>query len=473
MSFADNFFGRSFSARLIVWFVGASMVLVLTTSGLLYLALGQAMEWRDDQVLETRAATLRQLLIATKIDVEYLDHEVSEDLEGPRQVFMRIAGPPAVGLHETPLMPEQLKTENFPDVSAAPSGEYRYATITGTGARSFRAVAVRIELPAASGGGWTIIHMARESSADVEIMLRYAELIAIIVAVCLCISVLGGWSIVQIQMRPLAKLAGDLAKIQHSKLNYRVSLNGLPTELEEAAAQFNHMLARLENAYVGLRRYADDVAHELRTPLNRLLLSTEVALSETRTAETYRGALESNLEECAHLNQIVKSLLFIARAEHGQSTISHEPLDVAANLEKIRDFFESSASDSGISLTLECPTALSLSADKTLFQRAISNVVANALAHTPRGGSVAIRAQTSETGVDVEVLDTGEGIALHDQPYVFDRFFRGDKARRTDQDRVGLGLGITKSIMDMHLGSISLDSCAGQGSKFTLSFPNS
>ena len=231
------------------------------------------------------------------------------------------------------------------------------------------------------------------------------------------------------------------------------------------------MLERLQVAYSALRRYADDVAHELRTPLNRIQLGAEVALREARTPEAYRDALESTLEECMHLGSMAKSLLFLARIENGQATMLPVSLNLAERLEKIRDFFEESAADGGVALTVECDDQLSLVADATLLQRAVSNVVANALAHTPAGGSVTIRATLEAGFVVLEIADTGEGIATEQQAHIFDRFYRADQARGTDRDRVGLGLAITKSIVDLHRGRISVDSAPGRGARFFLRFP--
>ncbi len=472
MSFADRILVRSISGRLMIWFAGAAMLLVLMTATLLYLALAQAMIWRDDQVLQKRAATVVDLLHAPRFDADYLDHEVSEDLEGPRQLFVRISGQKEIGFHETPLMPASLTFSRSSEVLGAPGGTLHYTNSMDDKGRKFRTLTLRTPVETPSGKGWATIQMAIETSLDAEILLRYAELIAVFVIAGLGLALLSGWVIVRTHMQPLKIWVRELEKIEHSTPGYRVPLDGLPSELSEAAVQFNLMLVRLEAAYGGLQRYADDVAHELRTPLNRIQLGAEVALNEPRTVEDYRNVLEATLDECEHLSKMVRSLLFIARAEHGQATISCETFNVARSLEKIRTYFEDSASEACIQLTLDCPPDLSLSGDNTLFQRAVSNVVANALDHTPSGGSVSLRAAIVQSGIEVQVSDTGEGIAAHLQPHVFDRFFRGDASRRTDQDRVGLGLGITKSIMDLHHGRISLESCIGRGSLFTLFFPN-
>jgi two-component system, OmpR family, heavy metal sensor histidine kinase CusS len=471
MSFVNRLRGISFAQQLMIWFVSASMVLVLLTASVSYFALGDAMESRDDQVLLKRAATVRELLRADKVDVDYLGHEVSEDLEGPRQLFMRIAGPPNIGIHETPLMPSALMADRFPDVSKAPPDEYRYGEVHDGAGRSYRVVAVLAQISAASGGGAAIVQMGIETTLDAAILRRYGEIIAIVVAIGLGLAVLAGWWFVRIQIRPLNRLTAALSKIEYSTLDYRVASDGLPSELREAALQFNAMLVRLQKAYDGLRRYADDVAHELRTPLNRIQLSAEVALNDARSPEAYREALESNLDEAEHLRELVKTLLFIARAENGQAVVSREPINVSDRLEKIRNFFESGATETGISLTLRCDPMLVIHADNTLFQRAVSNLVANSLAHTPRGGEVSMMAAANDTGVVIEVADTGEGIAPEHQPHVFDRFFRADAARRTDRDRVGLGLAITKTIVDLHRGRVSLESNPGRGTRFSLYFP--
>jgi two-component system, OmpR family, heavy metal sensor histidine kinase CusS len=453
-----------------LWFVGAAMVLVLLTAGLLYLALAHAMEWRDDQVLLKRASNVRELLQARRLDGDLLDHEVSEDLEGPRQLFMRISGPGAVGLHETPLMPESLAADRFKAPDGVVGYAVRYDKIADGNGHRFRTLTM-ITPSVAAGGGMVTIQMAVDTTLDAEVLNRYAEIIVLVVAAGLFLSLLSGWYIVRIQMRPLKQLAAETAKIQHSTLAYRVAADGFPTELAEFASQFNHMIARLEKAYEGLRRYADDVAHELRTPLNRIQLGAEVALNNTRTPEAYREALESTFDECVHLNAMVKSLLFMARAENGQAKLLSQPVNVARGLEKIRTFFESSACEAGVILTMDCDPVLCVTGDNTLFERAVSNLVANALAHTPRGGSISLMGAANDTGIVVEVADTGEGISPEHQAHVFDRFFRADAARCTDKDRVGLGLAITKTIVDLHRGRIALDSVPGCGTRFSLYFP--
>ncbi|GAM98286.1 heavy metal sensor histidine kinase [alpha proteobacterium U9-1i] len=233
----------------------------------------------------------------------------------------------------------------------------------------------------------------------------------------------------------------------------------------------NAMLLELEAANEGLQQYADNVAHELRNPVNKMLVGSEVALSRLRSPEEYQEALVSNIEECQRLSSIVGSLLFLARARRTKVDLERQTIDVRTELELIRSYFEASAQEAGVRLWLSAPAGLALDTDRTLFQRAISNLVSNAISHTGAGGEIRMTADASEGAVSIEVADTGEGISEEAQARVFDRFYRVDEVRTATSGRMGLGLPIAKSIMDLHGGSIALVSQVGQGTSIVLTFP--
>jgi two-component system heavy metal sensor histidine kinase CusS len=279
--------------------------------------------------------------------------------------------------------------------------------------------------------------------------------------------------VVDRELKPLRQIAAAAAKTSTETLSYRIPLARLPVELYELARQFNDMLARLESAYQGLRQYADNIAHELRSPLNRMLLACEVTLLRARSIDEYRDSLESNLEECNRLARIVESVLFLARAEHAQASIARERFAVARKLETIKSMFGARLKEAGLTLSIDCPRDLELYADRTLVQRGISNLVANSIAHTPPGGTVTIRAAARGNCIEIEVADTGEGIAPEHLPRVFDRFYRADRIRSGDGASLGLGLPITKSIVELHGGTVALRSAVGKGTTIALTFPNS
>lgn len=233
----------------------------------------------------------------------------------------------------------------------------------------------------------------------------------------------------------------------------------------------NAMLQELEGANEGLQHYADNVAHELRNPVNKMLLASEVSLSRKRTNDEYQETLVSIAEESQRLSSIVGSLLFLARARRTRQDLDRAAIDVAAELNVLRDYYETAAQEVGVKLLVQCAEGLALDVDRTLFQRALGNLVSNAIAHTPEGGSIVLEAQGYDDRVVIEVRDTGEGVPEEEQARVFDRFYRADKARSAASGRLGLGLPIAKSVMDLHGGAISLRSKLGQGTVVSLSFP--
>jgi signal transduction histidine kinase len=233
--------------------------------------------------------------------------------------------------------------------------------------------------------------------------------------------------------------------------------------MRSTAKAHDAMLVELAAANEALEHYADNVAHELRNPLNKMLVSSEIALSRPRPNDEYQDALASVMEDAQHLSGIVASLLFLAQAQRGRVGLDLQILDLCAELELIRSYFEATAQQAGVQLSVHCATETLLRADRALLQRAISNLVSNAISHTPAGGAVTIRATAGESRTTIEVADTGEGMSAYVRARVFDRFYRADAARATRSGRLGLGLPIAKSIVDLHGGRISIVSSPNDG----------
>lgn len=469
--------GGSLWRRLAGWFIATSFLLVLITTAILYWAIVAAMNWADDQVLEKRMNSVAVVLQSLPIDDGQIGHELTEDIEGPRRIYIRAFAPGAGIDLETPDMGKDLGRDVFPDVSKAPRGTLLRATVNTTSGASYRVLAVRVAAGDPAKGGEGIIQLAADRTLDENRLSWFKRLLAMVLTCVLPLCIAAGYWIVNRELKPLSAIGDAAAKINSETLNYRVSSAGLPIELQNLAEQFNSMLARLESAYANLSEYADNIAHEIRTPLNKMVLGCEVALAQATTTADYRDSLEAALDEGQQLTRLVQGILFLARAERGNSVITRQPVALAKELETIRAFFEASAEEAGITLTVDCRPATTITGDATLVQRAVSNLVANAIAHTPAGGRISISAALRDDGrVAVTVRDNGEGIAPEHQGRLFDRFYRAAPARRdsdslTGDGRTGLGLAITKSIMTLHLGAIELQSAPGQGTAIALVFP--
>jgi two-component system heavy metal sensor histidine kinase CusS len=199
----------------------------------------------------------------------------------------------------------------------------------------------------------------------------------------------------------------------------------------------------------------------------------DVALSKPRSPEEYREVLGSNLEECGRLAHLIDRLLFLARAENPEIQVTREPLDVAVELATVCEFYEAAATEAGVTLAVTLQDQVQADLDRPLFQRAVGNLVANAIAHTPPGGRVTLTADTDRATTRVHVVDTGCGIPASHLPHVLDRFYRVDRSRSSTNGSVGLGLAIVRSIAEMHGGGVNIASEVGQGTHVTLTFPRS
>jgi len=168
---------------------------------------------------------------------------------------------------------------------------------------------------------------------------------------------------------------------------------------------------------------------------------------------------------------MIDSLLFLARADNAEVSLQPARLDVRQELEAIRDFYEAVTEEQGV--TIQCVGEASLEADPILFRRAVTNLLANAIRHTPSDGQIKLVVESfpSADGVIIRVSDSGCGIAREHLPKVFDRFYRVDQARSADSHSTGLGLAIVRSIMAMHGGTVSIESQPGKGTTATLHFP--
>jgi two-component system heavy metal sensor histidine kinase CusS len=267
-------------------------------------------------------------------------------------------------------------------------------------------------------------------------------------------------------------MAATARRISSSNLHERIRLEGYPFELAALAVTFNNMLDGLEESFERISRFSADIAHDLRTPVNNIRGEAEVALARARTVEEYRDVLGSCLEEAVRLSNLIGDLLFLARAESPLALLNRERTDLAQLLTRVREYYEASAADAGVSLTTTCPGEPVIAVmDESLMQRALSNLVSNAVAHTPSGGSIVMTAKTNSSNLHIEVSDTGIGIPADALSRVFDRFFRVDASRSQMFGGTGLGLAIVQTIALLHGGNVQISSKQGEGTRVTLSLP--
>jgi two-component system heavy metal sensor histidine kinase CusS len=177
------------------------------------------------------------------------------------------------------------------------------------------------------------------------------------------------------------------------------------------------------------------------------------------------------LEEAVRLSELISNLLFLARTESPFTHLNRERVDVSALLGALQEYYEASAAEGGISLTTNVESPVVAELDRTLLQRAVGNLISNAVTHTPPGGSVVLASRVDNSTVCIEVNDTGVGIPPEALPRVFDRFFRVDTSRSQASGGTGLGLAIVQGIMLLHGGRVDIASRVGVGTRVTLRLP--
>lgn len=311
------------------------------------------------------------------------------------------------------------------------------------------------------------VAVALDISHHREFMRAFDALLIQAIVIGLVPTVLLGWLAARRGLAPLRRMSAVAHGISAERLAQRIDPAPLPVELLDLAGAFNGMLARLEDSFRRLSEFSSDIAHELRTPLTNLTTQAQVALARARGAEAYREVLYSALEEYERLSRMVADMLFLAKADNGLLVPHREAVDLAAETRALFDFYEALAEEQGVALDLAGEATLA--GDRLMLRRALSNLLANAIRHTPRGGTVRVTLTRHGAGVGVEMANPGPPIPAEHLPHLFDRFYRVDPARQRAGEGAGLGLAITRSIVAAHDGTIDVASDE-ESTRFTLSF---
>ena len=455
--------------RLTLLYVLSAAGILTVCCVLVYLALVRNVDHLAGQFLEDEVHDIRAALRELPDNPKALDAEIT--LEGTYpNYYARILDERGKAVMGTPHMEEAVGNVEFPQPVQATRSARRITKIQGQDGRWYILAAEWGQVGSAEKTQ-VVLQVALDVSKEQRLVQNFARLLAGVVLLGLVLSAAAGVLVAGMGMRrPLTDITRAAQRIGPTQLHERIGSTRWPQELTALAGAFDGMLERLENSFERLSQFSADMAHELRTPINNLMGEAEVALSKLRNPEEYQRVLASSLEECGRLSRLIDSLLFLARAENAETELKRSALDVRKESEAVREFYDVLAEEQGVVVT--CEGDGQLNADPLLFRQALSNLLSNALQHTPRGGKVKISvARTDKGWVELRVADTGAGIDPEHLPRIFDRFYRADRSRSRHPQGFGLGLAIVKSILTLHGGTVAIQSAKDAGTTVVLRFP--
>jgi signal transduction histidine kinase len=279
-----------------------------------------------------------------------------------------------------------------------------------------------------------------------------------------------GWVVAGRVLRPIGSITAVARDIQATDLSRRIELPGPDDELKQLADTFDAMLARLDAAFAAQRQFTADASHELRNPLAIIRTNVDVALADPRAdPDDLRQTLIVVKRAGDRMARLVDDLLALARRQ--EPTLEHELVDLGVAVTEASDDFVVPAAARNIVLDRAIAPGVVVTGDRDALKRAVANLLENAVRLAPAGSRIRLATGSEGDRAWIAVADEGPGISPEDQPHVFDRFWRADKARSRADGGTGLGLAIVRQIAESHGGHIRLQSKVGLGSSFVIWLP--
>ncbi|MBI3661275.1 HAMP domain-containing protein [Candidatus Acetothermia bacterium] len=320
------------------------------------------------------------------------------------------------------------------------------------------AVGTPSEIPKAGELGDVAQKFANAENQAVWVAAIVSALIAILLSLALA----------RQMSRPLRQLTLAARRFADGNLSERVQLKS-HDEIGQLGEAFNEMAKSLEKSEQSRRQMIADIAHELRTPLATIQGNLEALLDGVYPMGPER--IEAIHAKSLLLGRLVNDLQELSLAEAGELSLEKRPTELSQVLSRLKDQIQPQFDEKGIQLALHTSSPLMVQIDRERIEQVLLNLLSNALRYTDSGGQVSLSAQVQGEELCVSVADTGKGISSEDLPHVFERFYRGDKSRSRSSGGAGLGLAISKRLVELHGGKIWVQSASGRGTQFTFSLP--
>ena len=360
----------------------------------------------------------------------------------------------------------------LPAANAIPDGEELLQTVLETdGDDRHRLAFRRVSLSASQ---YIVVVGADLEPMDEELeFLR--RILAYVVPLALAIAGAGGWFLARQSLSPVVAMADRARRIGVENLSERLPVANPRDELGHLAETFNELLSRLETSLIQQRQFMADASHELRTPVTTTRTAASVTLQQAhRDEHEYREALHIVEQQAARLSRVVDDMFTLARADAGNYPMRVTPMYLDEVIDDIVRAARVVASTRNVTIETTTVPSAAFTGDEDLVHRLIVNLIDNAVRHAPAGSTVRVELDETANGYAIAVKDQGPGIPPDIRQSIFERFYRGDPARRSDaHDGAGLGLALARWIANAHGGDVTLARSSASGSTFVVSLPSS
>jgi heavy metal sensor kinase len=461
----------SVRTRLTLWYVGVLAAVLIVFSGATYALLSRALHARVDD-------TLVALLDVAKVSLTH-DAEEGQSVDDAARSTVRelSSSQQALAIYSSDLQPLAVRyveddiVPGLPEPSAI-AGEAMF--FTAREPDDDDAVRVAIARVQIAPERPYVIAVSQSLDATQDELASLRRIFYVTIPLGLLLAAIGGSLLARRTLSPVVLMADEARRIG-GVLDRRLPVGNARDELGRLALTFNELLDRLAAAFGQQRQFMADASHELRTPLSAIRTAAGVTLARhEREAQEYRDALQIIDEQSRRLQRIVEDMFMLARVDHGAAPVAMREFYVDELLAEIVRAANTIGSRRQVTVELEADAEAPLVGDEELVRRMVTNLVDNALRHSPPGAAVKVTLSRDTTAYSIRVVDSGPGIPAAAQPRIFDRFFTTDAARsHGDEGRrgAGLGLAIARWIAEAHGGLLQLERSDDRGSTFLVTVP--
>src|SRR5258706_1257594 len=457
----------SVRTRLTVWYATVLALSLIAFAVLVYYAAASIFYARQDELLRSTAETVASAYVQEleeEQSVAKANEVVLAQMVFPNRYVEVADADGRVVAWSSNLAGHQL-TIPAPALSEARQHDRSFVVLNG-----LRVAIVQLSPDRSKQLGFAVV--AEPLSVVDEGLRRLRRDFLFGVPLILLLASLGGYFLSRKSLSPIALMNQQTQRITAENLSAQLDVANPRDEVGRLAVTINALVARLDAAFQEQKRFIADASHELRTPLAVLRGETEVALQQERESAEYKESLALIKDEAERLSRIVENLFLLAREPVDAPSMIKEPVRLDGLITECVRAAHVLAMQKGLLLTIDGELrAITVNGDDEMLKRMLLNLLDNAVKYTPPRGEISVGLRSQNGHARIIVTDTGIGIPVADQPRIFDRFYRVDKARSRALGGAGLGLSIARWIVEGHSGSLSVESAPDQGSSFTVELP--